>query len=106
SDGSNPYACPRNAGTGSQGVAPGLLRPANGNYTSQERSFLGRAALFTDRPDRLDGSTQCRAPDRVRIFADPRADGAPVRAQYAPVHNSGLAVRRGHRLSRFLGSIF
>ena len=43
--------------------------------------------------------------DRVRVFADPRADCAPVRPQYAPVHDAGLTVRRRGGVSRFLDRI-
>ncbi len=78
-DGSNAPGRPGRAGTLSQGVAPGLIRSRDGHYPSQEGSFLGCTALFADRPDRLHGSAQCRSADRLRIFADSRPDGAPVR---------------------------
>ena len=92
-------------GTLSQGVAPGLLRSRDGHYPSEEGSFLGCTALFADRPDRLDGSAQCRSADRLRIFADSRADGAPVRPQYTPVHDAGLFGRRRGGVPRFLGRL-
>ena len=67
--------------------------------------FWDVAALFADRPDRLDGSAQCRPPDRLRIFANSRPDGAPVRPQYTPVHDAGLLDRRRGRISRLLGRL-
>ena len=92
-------------GTVPQGVAAGLVRPRDGDHTSQERRFLGRVALLPDRADRLDGGAQRRSADRVRISADPGADGASVCTQYAPVHDVGLTDRRRGCVLRFLDRI-
>ena len=73
--------------------------------TGRKAQFCKETCFVRDRPDRLDGSAQCRSADRVRIFADSRPDGAPVRPQYATVHGAGFPLRRRNGFRRFLGSI-